>query len=122
MTGPEMTKGTNTTKKDGSETSPDGLSNSDDSESGEESVSDESSDASTASNHAPVSAKNKTVARAKATRNQDHGTVKTQPIVTRKESQTEWNGEDESHGPFKGIRCTCFCFVSKGYLSDLYPL
>ena len=110
MTGPQMTKGTNATKKDGTESSADGLSTSDESESDEESASDEASDASTASNHAPVSAENKSSARAKATRIQDHGTVKTQPIVTRKESQTEWNGADASHGPFKGIRCTCFCF------------
>jgi hypothetical protein len=110
-----MTKGTNGTKKDGTESSADGLSTSDESESDEESASDEASDASTASNHAPVSAKNKTVARAKATRNQDHGTVKTQPIVTRKESLTEWNGADASHGPFKGNRCTCFWFLCKGF-------
>ena len=115
MTGPQMTKGTNATKKDGTESSADGLSTSDESESDEESASDEASDASTASNHAPVSAKNKTVARAKATRNQDHGTVKTQPIVTRKESKTEWNGADASHGPFKGNSCTCFWFLCKGF-------
>jgi len=108
MTGPEMTKAKNTTNKYGSDTSPDGLSNSDDSESGEESVSDESSDASTASNHGPVSAKNKTCPRVAAKRIKG-------PLdgVTRKDSQTEWNGEDESHGPFKVFAVHVFVFCQK---------
>jgi hypothetical protein len=116
MTGPEMTKGTNTTKKDGTESSPDGLSSSDDSESDEESSSVEASDASTASNHAPVSAKNKTGGRGRATRSKG-----TQDDVTRKGSQTEWNGADASHGPFKGYLCTCSSSWCKGYLTYLHP-
>ncbi len=116
MTGPEMTKGTNTSKKDGSDSSDDGLSSSDDSESDEESYSVEESDTSTASNHAPVSAKNKTRARVTAT------TIKgTQDDVTRIGEQTEWNGADTSHGPFKGNLCTCSCSLCKGSLTCLHP-
>ncbi len=114
-TGPEMTKGTNTSKKDGSDFSDDGLSSDDDSESDEESDDVEEIGASTASKHAPVSAKNKTRARVTAT------TIKgTQDDVTRIGEETEWNGADASHGPFKGNLCTCSCSLCKGSFTCLH--
>ena len=104
MTGPEMTKGTNTTGKFGSDFSDDKNPSGEESDSDEDSDSSEESDASTVSSNEKVLPKKKP-------RNSLGGTrIKgTQDDVTLIGGGKDRNGAKASQGASKGNRCTCTC-------------
>ncbi len=104
ITGPEMSKGTNTTRKYGSDFSDEKNPSGESSDSDEDSDSSDESDASTASIHDKVLAKKKPRNSLGAT------TIKgTQDDVTLIGGGKECNGANASHGASKGNRCTCTC-------------